>query len=84
MAFASTRDRASSRKREPPDARRSANYRCEAAGSWSGDRDLQPALEAAKTKSEQLEHSSEVAHSLRNLIDRIQLESGGIRVSLNL
>src|SRR5208337_2184638 len=47
--------------------------------------DLQPALEAAKTKSEQLEHkSSEVAHSLRNLIDRIQLESGGIRVSLNL
>ena len=47
--------------------------------------DLQPALEAARTKSEQLEHkSSEVANGLRNLIDRVQLESGGIRVSLNL
>ena len=47
--------------------------------------DLPPALEAAKTKGEQLEHeSSGVAGSLRNLIDRVQLESRGIRVSLNL
>ncbi len=47
--------------------------------------DLRPALEAAKAKSEQLEHKgSELASSLRNLIDRVQLESGGIRVSLNL
>jgi site-specific DNA recombinase len=47
--------------------------------------DLQLALEAAKTKSEQLDQkSSEVAHNLRDLIDRVQLESQGIRVSLNL
>ena len=29
-------------------------------------------------------HDAEVADNLRNLIDRVQLESGGIRVSLNL
>ena len=47
--------------------------------------DLQLALEVAKTKSEQLDQeSSEVAHNLRDLIDRVQLESRGIRVSLNL
>jgi len=47
--------------------------------------DLRPALEAAKAKSAQLEHKgSELAGSLRNLIARVQLESGGIRVSLIL
>jgi hypothetical protein len=46
--------------------------------------DLQPALDAADTKSKQLADSSELADNLRNLIDRVQLERGGIRVSLNL
>lgn len=47
--------------------------------------DLELALEAAKTKSQQLDQkSSEVAHNLRDLIDRVRLESRGIRVSLNL
>ena len=38
VAFAGTRDRAGSRKREPPDARRSASNRREPAGSWRADR----------------------------------------------
>ena len=46
--------------------------------------DLQSALDAAERTSNQLVHDAEVADSLRNLIDRVQLESGGIRVSLNL
>ena len=46
--------------------------------------DLQPALDAADRKSKQLAHDAEVADNLCNLIDRVQLESGGIRVSLNL
>src|ERR1019366_2792813 len=46
--------------------------------------DLQPALDAADTTSKQLADSSELADNLRNLIDRVQLERGGIRVSLNL
>jgi site-specific DNA recombinase len=46
--------------------------------------DLQPALDAADTKSKQLAHSSALDDNLRNLIDRVQLERGGIRVSLNL
>jgi hypothetical protein len=38
-----------------------------------------------RSDSEQLDQkSSEVAHNLRDLIDRVQLESRGIRVSLNL
>jgi site-specific DNA recombinase len=36
--------------------------------------DLQPALDAADTKSKQLADSSELADNLRNLIDRVQLE----------
>jgi site-specific DNA recombinase len=43
--------------------------------------DLQSALER---KSKQLVNEAEIADNLRNLIDRVQLESGGIRVSLNL
>ena len=46
--------------------------------------DLQSALDAAEKTSNQLVHNAEVADHLRNLIDRVQLESGGIRVSLNL
>ena len=46
--------------------------------------DLQSALDAADGKSKQLAHDAEVADHLRDLIDRVQLESGGIRVSLNL
>jgi site-specific DNA recombinase len=46
--------------------------------------DLQSALDAAARKSKQLVHDAEIADNLRNLIDRVQLESGGIRVSLNL
>jgi site-specific DNA recombinase len=46
--------------------------------------DLQSALDEAERKSEQLAHDADVADHLRNLIDRVQLESGGIRVSLNL
>ena len=46
--------------------------------------DLQSALDAAERKSKQLVHDAEIADNLRNLIDRVQLESGGIRVSLNL
>ena len=37
-----------------------------------------------RRKSKQLAHDAEVADHLRDLIDRVQLESGGIRVSLNL
>jgi len=46
--------------------------------------DLQSALDTAETKSKQLALDSEVADNLRELIDRVQLESGGIRVALNL
>ncbi len=46
--------------------------------------DLEAALEAAKTKSDQLAHDAKVADNFRNLIDRVQLKRGGIRVSLNL
>jgi hypothetical protein len=46
--------------------------------------DLQSALDAAERKSKQLAQDAEVADHLRNLIDRVQLESSGIRVSLNL
>jgi site-specific DNA recombinase len=46
--------------------------------------DLQAALDAAERTSHQLAHDTEVADSLRDLIDRVQLERGGIRVSLNL
>ena len=46
--------------------------------------DLQPALDAADTKRKQLARSAELADNLGNLIDRVQLERGGIRVSLNL
>jgi len=46
--------------------------------------ELQPALDAAELKSKQLAPSSELAANLRNLIDRVQLDRGGIRVSLNL
>ena len=46
--------------------------------------DLQSALDAADRKSKQLAHDLEVADHLRDLIARVQLESGGIRVSLNL
>jgi len=45
---------------------------------------LPSARVAAETKSKQLAHDAEFADNLRNLIDRVQLESGGIRVSLNL
>ena len=63
--------------------RRAVAANLQEAGVAIGD--LQPALEAARTKSGQLERkSSEVANSLRDLIDRVQLESRGIRVSLNL
>jgi site-specific DNA recombinase len=46
--------------------------------------DLQSALDAAERKSELLAQDAVVADNLRDLIDRVQLESGGIRVSLNL
>jgi site-specific DNA recombinase len=46
--------------------------------------DLQSALDAAERKSERLALDEQVAHELRDLIDRVQLEGGGIRVSLNL
>jgi hypothetical protein len=46
--------------------------------------DLQSALDAAERKSKQLAHDAEVADNLRNLIDRVQLERGGIRVALNI
>jgi site-specific DNA recombinase len=46
--------------------------------------DLQSALDAAESTSTQLAHDAEVADNLRNLIARVQLESAGIRVSLNL
>src|SRR5208337_1748630 len=46
--------------------------------------DLQSALDAADRKSKQLAHDAEVADHLRDLIDRVQLESGGVRVSLNV
>ena len=46
--------------------------------------ELQSTLDTAETKSKQLAHEAEVADHLRDLIDRVQLESGGIRVSLNL
>jgi site-specific DNA recombinase len=46
--------------------------------------DLQLAIDAAERTSDQLVHDAEVADHLRNLIDRVQLESGGIRLSLNL
>jgi site-specific DNA recombinase len=46
--------------------------------------ELQSALDAADGKSKQLAHDAEVADHLRDLIDRVQLGRGGIRVSLNL
>jgi site-specific DNA recombinase len=46
--------------------------------------DLRSALDAAERKSKQLAHDAEVADNLRNLIDRVQLERGGIRVALNI
>jgi site-specific DNA recombinase len=46
--------------------------------------DLQSALDAAERKSERFAHDAEVADNLRDLIDRVQLENSGIRVSLNL
>src|SRR5208282_3999669 len=46
--------------------------------------ELQSALDTAETKSKQLADDAEVADNLRNLIDRVQLERGGVRVSLNL
>ena len=46
--------------------------------------ELQSALDAADRKSKQLAHDAEVADNLRDLIDRVQLEGGGTRVSLNL
>jgi len=46
--------------------------------------ELQSALDAADRKSKQLAHDTEVAEQLRDLIARVQLEPGGIRVSLNL
>jgi len=46
--------------------------------------DLQSALDAAERTSNQLGQDAGVADNLRNLIDRVQLESDGIRVSLNL
>ena len=46
--------------------------------------ELQSALDTTETKSKQLAHDAEVADNLRDVIDRVQLESGGIRVSLNL
>jgi hypothetical protein len=46
--------------------------------------ELQSALDKAGTKSQQLADDAEVANHLRDLIDRVQLESGGIRVSLSL
>jgi hypothetical protein len=46
--------------------------------------DLQSALDAADRKSKQLAQDAEIADNLRRLIDRVQLERGGIRVSLNL
>jgi len=46
--------------------------------------DLQAALDAAEAKSKQLAHDREIADSLRDLIDRVQLERGGIRVALNV
>ena len=46
--------------------------------------DLQSALNAAERTSNQLVHGAEVADNLRNLIDRVRLESAGIRVTLNL
>ena len=46
--------------------------------------ELQSALDTADTKSKQLADDAEVADNIRNLIDRVQLGRGGIRVSLNL
>ncbi|MGA7870678.1 MAG: recombinase family protein [Candidatus Binatus sp.] len=46
--------------------------------------ELQSALDTAETKSKQLADDAEVADHLSNLIDRVQLGRGGIRVSLNL
>ena len=46
--------------------------------------ELQSALDTAETIGQQLAHDAEVADHLRHLIDRVQLERGGIRVSLNL
>jgi len=46
--------------------------------------ELQSTLDIAETKRKRLAHGPEVSDNLRNLIDRVQLQSGGIRVSLNL
>ena len=46
--------------------------------------ELRSALDTAETKSKQLARDAEVADHLRYLIARVQLEIGGIRVSLNL
>jgi hypothetical protein len=45
---------------------------------------LQSAVYEAEKKSKQLALEAEIADNLRHLIDRVQLESGGIRVALNL
>ncbi len=41
------------------------------------------ALSEAGKRSKQLALEAEIADELRHLIDRIRLESGGIRVALN-
>ncbi|HEY6342942.1 MAG TPA: recombinase family protein [Bryobacteraceae bacterium] len=46
--------------------------------------ELEPALKTAERESKQLARDAEVADHLRNLIDRVQLQRGGFRVSLNL
>jgi site-specific DNA recombinase len=46
--------------------------------------DLQSALDAAERTSQRLAREADVADHLRHLIDRVKLERGGIRVSLNL
>ena len=45
--------------------------------------ELQPALDTAEAMSQRLAHEAEVGGQLRRLIERVQLERGGIRVSLN-
>jgi len=42
--------------------------------------ELQSALDTAETKSKQLAHEAEVVDNLRDLIDRVQLERGSIRL----
>ncbi len=46
--------------------------------------DLQPALDAVATTRQRLENNSETTDLLRRLIQRVQLERGGIRVTVNL